>query len=303
MRVKDITIAIPVYERTEFFKEAIESAINQTVKCTIIVVDNASTHDYFSKYISKFADPNITYYRNDENLGMVGNWNRCIELTQTKYISILNDDDALHPQFIEYTHPFLNGKNIVVCSDSLIDVTIPRDFDIRIGNSPKMKSFKKTKFLFGNLTPSVGSIYPIETARKIGSYDIDFYPAQDYHFWIKMASAIPVYKLDKKLAFYRISQNQTSNQVYNEIISKTYEIRKELGAYRYLKLLSLYNLYLLYKFYSNDKRISEDRGKLNPELYSKFDTIEKIEQFKLVKAFLRFFYKNAMRLLKLTRTI
>ena len=35
-----LTIALPCYERKEFFLEALDSALNQTVKCNIIVVDN-----------------------------------------------------------------------------------------------------------------------------------------------------------------------------------------------------------------------------------------------------------------------
>lgn len=38
-----ITIAIPCYERKEFFLFALESALNQTIKCKVIVVDNCSS--------------------------------------------------------------------------------------------------------------------------------------------------------------------------------------------------------------------------------------------------------------------
>ena len=39
-----LTIAMPVYERKDFFVEALESAIKQTIKCKIIVIDNCSSH-------------------------------------------------------------------------------------------------------------------------------------------------------------------------------------------------------------------------------------------------------------------
>ena len=42
-----VTIAMPVYERKDFFREALDSALNQPVKCKVIVVDNCSSHDYF----------------------------------------------------------------------------------------------------------------------------------------------------------------------------------------------------------------------------------------------------------------
>ena len=48
-----LTIAFPVYNRTDYFKQALESVLNQTVKCRVLVVDNNSPHDDFKKIIEK----------------------------------------------------------------------------------------------------------------------------------------------------------------------------------------------------------------------------------------------------------
>ena len=93
-----ITIAMPCYERREFFSEALESALNQTVKCKIIVVDNCSSHNYFKKTCEKKA---VTYYRNETNIGLFPNINRCYELADTEYVKILDDDDILLPTYVE----------------------------------------------------------------------------------------------------------------------------------------------------------------------------------------------------------
>lgn len=101
-----LTIAMPVYERKEFFLEALESAINQTVKCEIIVVDNASSHDYFEKICKQKG---ITYYRNNTNIGLYANCNRCFELAKTEYAMTLDDDDKLSPIYVE---SFLKAKEL-----------------------------------------------------------------------------------------------------------------------------------------------------------------------------------------------
>lgn len=93
-----LTIAMPVYERKDYFLEALESAINQTVKCKIFVVDNCSSHDYFEKICTQKG---ITYYRNKSNIGMSPNFNRCFELAQTEYVMTLQDDDILDPTYVE----------------------------------------------------------------------------------------------------------------------------------------------------------------------------------------------------------
>ncbi|WP_319228069.1 glycosyltransferase family 2 protein [Draconibacterium orientale] len=93
-----ITIAMPVYERKEYFLEALDSAINQTIKCRIIVVDNNSSHDFFK---TTCKQKGIKYYKNERNIGMAGNFERCIELAESEYVTTLQDDDKLSPIYVE----------------------------------------------------------------------------------------------------------------------------------------------------------------------------------------------------------
>ena len=100
-----LTIAIPVYERKDFFLEALNSAINQTVKCNIIVIDNCSSHDYFKKIC---LEKKITYYRNDRNIGQDPNLNKCYKLPETEFVTLLWDDDILEPTYVS---SFLDAWN------------------------------------------------------------------------------------------------------------------------------------------------------------------------------------------------
>lgn len=96
-----LTIAIPVYERKEYFDEALQSVLAQTVPVKILVVDNASSHDYFEKAVVACDSSFVSYYRNDENIGMYGNWNRCVELCSTEFVALLGDDDVLETEYAE----------------------------------------------------------------------------------------------------------------------------------------------------------------------------------------------------------
>lgn len=93
-----LTISMPVYERKEFFRDALESALNQTVKCKVIVIDNCSSHDYFEQICK---EKGVTYYRNDRNIGLAPNFARGFELATTKYVTNLQDDDLLSPDYVE----------------------------------------------------------------------------------------------------------------------------------------------------------------------------------------------------------
>lgn len=100
-----LTIAMPCYERKDFFREALDSALNQTVKCKIIVIDNCSSHNFYEEVCK---EKGVTYYRNDRNIGMAANFSRAFELSETKYAMNLQDDDKLHPEYVE---TFLNAVN------------------------------------------------------------------------------------------------------------------------------------------------------------------------------------------------
>ncbi|OYU44408.1 MAG: hypothetical protein CFE44_13115 [Burkholderiales bacterium PBB4] len=96
-----ITIAIPCYNRIEYFHDAIKGALNQTVPCRVLVVDNASPTDDYERACGALANPRIRYVRNEANIGMFGNWNRCIELSETPYVHILGDDDLVSIRYVE----------------------------------------------------------------------------------------------------------------------------------------------------------------------------------------------------------
>ena len=89
------TIGIPVYERTFGFREALQSALLVEGCTEILVVDDKSSHREFEEICSSFNSDKVKYFRNEENMGLFANWNRCIELSGSEFISILCSDDLI----------------------------------------------------------------------------------------------------------------------------------------------------------------------------------------------------------------
>lgn len=104
-----VSILIPVYSRANLILETLNSAVNQTYEnIEVIVVDNKSTDNTF-EILKKFADshPNVRVYQNEENIGPVRNWRRCLDYATGEYVKILWSDDLIAPTFIEKTLPYL----------------------------------------------------------------------------------------------------------------------------------------------------------------------------------------------------
>lgn len=96
-----LTFAIPVYERTSFFEEALDSALGQSIACQIVVVDNGSSHDRFREIVAAKASDRIRFYKNSENIGMFANWNLAARYAQTEFVMILGDDDYVLPGYAQ----------------------------------------------------------------------------------------------------------------------------------------------------------------------------------------------------------
>lgn len=109
-----ISIAIPVYNRQNLVKRAIESSLAQTYQnIEIVVVDNCSTDNTYevAKRYSDF-DSRVRCHKNTTNIGPVANWLRCIELSEGMYVKILFSDDWMEPNAIEKLYePFEHHGN------------------------------------------------------------------------------------------------------------------------------------------------------------------------------------------------
>lgn len=98
-----ISICIPVRNGGAFFRAAVESALNQTYQdFEVIIVDNAST-DGTVALAEEMASGNgkVHLFKNDHNLGVVGNFNACLKFAKGEYIKYLCADDLLLPFCLE----------------------------------------------------------------------------------------------------------------------------------------------------------------------------------------------------------
>jgi len=96
-----VTIGIPTFNRSNLLSQAINSALRQSYQnIEVIVSDNGST-DNTSEIISSCCDTRLLTLSNRENLGMVYNWNSCLNNASGKFFLMLSDDDVLEEFAIE----------------------------------------------------------------------------------------------------------------------------------------------------------------------------------------------------------
>lgn len=188
-----VSICIPTYNYGQFIAETIESVMAQTyTDYELVVVDNCSSDDtrsIVSSYSAK--DVRIRYFCNESNLGMVGNWNRCLNYARGEYIKILCADDLLAPTSIERSvELFIGHPNVtlVSCIRQIVDknlnpmatVAYADEFQIENGNSVIKKCFFE-----GNL---IGEPTAVMFRRKDAArgFDQRFKQLIDLEMWFHL---------------------------------------------------------------------------------------------------------------------
>lgn len=94
--MNEVAAVVVTYNRLELLKENIEALLNQSYKCDVILVDNAST-DGTSEYVSSLNEKKILYFNTGKNLGGAGGFSygaKKAEILGYRYFWLMDDDSV-----------------------------------------------------------------------------------------------------------------------------------------------------------------------------------------------------------------
>jgi glycosyltransferase involved in cell wall biosynthesis len=119
-----VSIIVPVYNRSMYLKQAIQSALNQTYQNIEIIVSDDCSPESPQAIVESFNDSRIRFRRNEKNLGVASNIISAVKVARGKYVASLNDDDMWNENFLEKLVPQLdNNQDLVLafCDHYIID--------------------------------------------------------------------------------------------------------------------------------------------------------------------------------------
>jgi glycosyltransferase involved in cell wall biosynthesis len=269
---KLFTIAFPVYNRTDYFRTALDSAVNQTVKCSILVIDNNSPHDDFKEIVDSYNNPLIKYIKTDETVHQDENFNNCIRYCETPWLTILHDDDTLHCQYVELAMKLISENEDLggFAVDCNVGAEEWQGIHEKVEFTDDIKQVAEPYFYFTNLSAFPGVSFRKDIALKLGGFNVDLHPIGDNDFWYRISMESRVLLVNQQFAYYRISPTQSTNRLMEAMINDVYMYRLNLMKNgRYNNILTrlaleearLNNIKYFFKMYNEVQ--------LPPKLYNK----------------------------------
>lgn len=212
-----VSIIIPVYNGSNYLREAIDSALAQTYKnIEIIVVNDGSNDGGKTEAIALSYGDRIRYFYK-ENGGVASALNLGISKAEGEYISWLSHDDVYYPNKIELQINQLTSgeKNIVLYSD--YDYI---DSESKLTGAGKIGYINPDFFRYALTTshPIHGCtvLIPKHCFDECGFFDESLRTTQDYDMWFRMAKKYRFVHMPKNLIKSRAHAEQ-SQQTMNTL--------------------------------------------------------------------------------------
>jgi glycosyltransferase involved in cell wall biosynthesis len=98
-----VCVAIPFFSNLDYLRVALRSLVDQTdPRWTAVVVDDDSPEVGAEQVVAALDDARIRCERNERNLGVAANFNRCLELAAAdgEIVVVFHADDQLEPGYI-----------------------------------------------------------------------------------------------------------------------------------------------------------------------------------------------------------
>jgi len=215
-----VSVCIPVYNAGDFLRPAIASILAQDFKdFELIVVDDCSTQPT-EAVVVEFDDARLRFQRNSHNLGLVGNWNRCLELAQGEYVTVFHQDDIMRPSNLSRKVSTLDINSTVGYVYSNIQ-QIDETGQVIGGHwlpQPKVDLILPGQAIFkmvaavGNPISCPSVVARAECYERLGTFDRRLSFAVDLEMWMRIAKHYDVGYLARSLVAQRVHPRQETSR-------------------------------------------------------------------------------------------
>lgn len=226
-----VTIAIPTFRRPHLLPLSVASVLAQEFDrpFELLIIDNepgSNGADLLLEQFPALRNVIFRYFVNDENTGLFGNWNRCITLARSEWMTILNDDDLLDPDYLKTMFSTIDRRpevDGIVCQKRTLDERANKGVEVkgvrRIAKRAILEASYRGqdsrrmppgKFFWGALLGNGGGfLFRKKCAVAIGGYYPEEWPSGDQWFYARFATWFHLRQHRAVLASIRTAENES----------------------------------------------------------------------------------------------
>lgn len=210
--IPKISVIIPVYNGTNYLREAIDSVLSQTyTNCEVIVVDDGSTDGTWAM-IQSYGS-NVLSFRK-ENGGVASALNYGIQKATGQYIAWLSHDDLFLPNKLERQVNFLKEyPQFKACYTDYYNIDEYGNILKKV-KTPWYPREEAIRMLF-RIVYINGSTMMIERPcfDKVGTFSERLKYTQDTEMWLRILRYFDIGRVPEKLGKWRFHSSQDSCNV------------------------------------------------------------------------------------------
>ncbi len=267
-----VSVVIPTYKHAQFVVRTLESVWKQSFQDFEIIVINDGSPDNTAEVLAPYvADKRITYYEEQPNGGQGQARNRGIAVARGEFVALLDDDDCLPPDKLEWQVAALQSNPQVGVVYGFPQPVNEAGQDIEpldpYGNPLPWPWESPTGDLYEPMTERCWLVSPGQAMVRRSILDgIAFDPAirgcDDWDLWLRIAEKWPFLFVKKSALLYRLHSGNASQDTLhmrkNDFRLLHKHIRRNLFAPRRLRQM-LYR-YLFFVRWTPSTMIEQARA-------------------------------------------
>lgn len=218
---KLISVVLPSYNGSHFLRSSIESVIAQTYRnWELILVDDCSTDDtqcIMMEYAQRFPG-RIQCIHHKVNRKLPAALNTGFAASKGEYLTWTSDDNYYHPEAIDRMVSVLEEKyhvGMIYCDYYQIDSD---------ENLINRIAVKPPSFLINGNCIGPCFLYRRSVYNEIGAYSNQVRFAEDYDYWLRIASRYLIEPYEFSLYFYRLHSDSLTTITNRKKIKRAVDL-------------------------------------------------------------------------------
>ena len=227
-----VSICIPTYNGEKYLRQCLETCINQSYSDYEIIICDDGSSDHTSSIIKEYIlkSDKIIFFQNEKNLGLVGNWNKCIEKSNGEWIKFVFQDDFIALNCLEKFVSHITSFTWLIVSERafLLPENFPPDrihyYKQEVKTLKNTTNFKGTYYsprLIADITlknmamnfigePSL-IFFRKSSVEEFGYFSNALMQICDLEFALRIAGKYGLTYIPEKLCTFRVHNDSTTN--------------------------------------------------------------------------------------------